>query len=145
MDHFALPEDDLVVARNNGTLQRNFQGYSTHRHTDLVGLGVSSIGSSGRVFTPNALTTMQYEAMLDRDRLPVVKGLVVDDDDHIRGEVIQELMCYDGVSFDAFDSGFGIRFEDYFCEELARLQPMIDDGLVERGARSISITSRGRA
>ena len=144
MDHFALPEDDLVIARNNGTLQRNFQGYSTHRHTDLVGLGVSSIGSIDRVFTQNALTTMQYEAMLERDQLPVAKGLVVDDDDHIRGEIIQELMCYDGVAFDGFDETFGIDFTDYFSEELARLEPMINDGLVERGDRSISITPRGR-
>lgn len=144
MDHFALPEDDLVIARNNGTLQRNFQGYSTHRHTDLVGLGVSSIGSIDRVFTQNALTTMQYEAMLERGQLPVAKGLVVDDDDHIRGEVIQELMCYDGVSFDAFNDSFGIDFNAYFSEELARLEPMIEDGLLERDQRSIAITPRGR-
>jgi len=144
MDHFALPHDDLVVARNRGTLQRNFQGYSTHRHTDLVGLGVSSIGSIGRVFTQNALTTMQYEAMLESDRLPVAKGLVVDDDDHIRGEVIQELMCYDGVQSDAFDQAYNIDFRDYFSAELERLEPMVDDGLVERDGASIAITPRGR-
>ena len=144
MDHFALPEDDLVLARNNGTLQRNFQGYSTHRHTDLIGLGVSSIGSIGRVFTQNALTTMQYEAMLDNDRLPIAKGFVVDDDDYIRSQVIQELMCYDGLSFDAFDDAFGIVFSDYFATELARLEPMIADGLVVRDDHSISVTERGR-
>ena len=140
MDHFARPEDDLVTARKTGTLQRNFQGYSTHRHTDLIGLGCSSIGSIGRVFTQNALTTMQYEAMLERDRLPVAKGLVVDDDDFIRGEVIQELMCYDSVTFADFDNAFGIDFTDYFAAELARLDPMIDDGLVERDAWLINFT-----
>ena len=144
MDHFALPHDDLVVARDRGTLQRNFQGYSTHRHTDLVALGVSSIGCIGRVFTQNALTTMQYEAMLENDRLPVAKGLVVDDDDHIRSEVIQELMCYDGLRFATFNDAHGIDFSEYFSAELARLEPMVDDGLVERDDSSITITPRGR-
>ena len=144
MDHFARPGDDLVKARNAGTLQRNFQGYSTHRHTDLVGLGCSSIGSIGRVFAQNALTTMQYEEMLDNGTLPVAKGLVVDDDDYIRSEVIQELMCYDGLTFADFDEAFGIDFEDYFAAELARLDPMIEDGLVVRSPGRIAVTPRGR-
>ena len=125
-------------------MQRNFQGYSTHRHTDLIGLGSSSIGSIGRVFCQNTLTTMQYEAMLQKDRLPVAKGLVVDDDDFIRGQVIQELMCYDGLVFADFNDAFGIDFADYFQAELARLDPMVEDGLVERTGTSIAITPRGR-
>jgi len=144
MDHFALPHDDLVKARNAGTLHRNFQGYSTHRHTDLVGLGCSSIGSIGRVFCQNTLTTMEYEAMLEKERLPVAKGLVVDDDDFIRGQVIQELMCYDGLDFADFNETFGIDFAGYFQAELARLDPMVEDGLVERTGTSIAITPRGR-
>ena len=144
MDHFARPEDDLVKARNAGTLQRNFQGYSTHRHTDLIGLGCSSIGSIGRVFAQNTITTMEYEAALQNDRLPVAKGLVVDDDDFLRGQVIQELMCYDGLDFANFNDAFGIDFADYFQAELARLDPMVDDGLVERDDSSIAITPRGR-
>ena len=87
-------------------------------------------------------TFSEFGAMLERDRLPVAKGLVVDDDDHIRGEVIQELMCYDGLSFANFDDAFGIEFTDYFAAELERLEPMIDDGLVECDSESISITPR---
>ena len=144
MDHFALPEDDLVIARNQGTLQRNFQGYSTHRHTDLIGLGTSSIGSIGTAFAQNALTTRQYEELLEANQLPIVKGVSTNEDDRIRGEVIQGLMCYNRVDFDAIETTFGIDFGDYFAAELEQLEPLIADGLVTRNDASITLLPRGR-
>jgi oxygen-independent coproporphyrinogen-3 oxidase len=144
MDHFALPEDDLVSARREGTLQRNFQGYSTHRQCDLVALGVSSISSIGRVYAQNAATTMEYEAIVEAGELPVTKGIRVDDDDALRAAAIQSLMCYDSLVFAAYDREHGVRFCDYFASELERLRPLADDGLVTLDDDAIRITAKGR-
>ncbi len=144
MDHFALPEDELVQARGDGTLQRNFQGYSTHGGCDLIGLGVSSISSIGNVYAQNAVTTMEYETLIEDGHLPVKKGVAVDDDDLLRAEVIQALMCYDRLDFDAFDASHGIEFRAYFESEIERLQPLASDELIEVDADGISITAKGR-
>ncbi len=144
MDHFALPSDELAQARENGSLQRNFQGYSTHWHCDLIGLGVSSIGSIGNVYAQNTVTTQDYEETLERDELPIRKGVVVDRDDQIRAAVIQSLMCYDHLSYEKMSHAFAIDFEDYFADELDRLAPMQDDGLLERRADEVRITNAGR-
>lgn len=144
MDHFALPDDDLVTARKNGTLQRNFQGYSTHAECDLVGLGVSAIGRIGDVYAQNATSTSEYEAMLSSGLLPVKRGIEVDQDDCLRADVIQRLMCHDGVQFGDFEDKYGICFESYFQSELQSLAPLIEDGLVRVDSREIEITSKGR-
>jgi oxygen-independent coproporphyrinogen-3 oxidase len=144
MDHFALPEDELVAARRNGTLQRNFQGYSTHRHCDLVGIGVSSISSIGNVFSQNSVTTLEYESCLEDNRLPVRKGVTVDDDDLLRADVIQSLMCYDELVFDDFDARHDIDFRSYFGAEIDRFDALINDELVELNARGIRILPKGR-
>jgi oxygen-independent coproporphyrinogen-3 oxidase len=144
MDHFALPGDELVEARFNGTLQRNFQGYSTHRHCDLVSLGVSGIGNIGNLFAQNAITTMEYEDLIESGELPIRKGIEVDDDDLLRAAVIQALMCYDSLSFDDFGAEHGIDFRQYFASEIARLPPLVDDGLIDLDDSRIVITQKGR-
>jgi oxygen-independent coproporphyrinogen-3 oxidase len=144
MDHFALPEDELVKAQNNGTLQRNFQGYSTHRECDLVALGVSAIGHIGNTFAQNTSTTMEYEALLEAGKLPVNRGVEVDADDQLRAKVIQELMCHDQLAFAEFGKKNNIVFKDYFASELARLEPLVDDGLILVGPEGIQITPKGR-
>ncbi len=144
MDHFALPDDELVVAREEGSLQRNFQGYSTHRHCDLISLGVSSISNIGNVYAQNAVTTMEYEDLLEEGHLPIKKGLAVDDDDLLRARVIQLLMCYDELQFDEFDTATGIEFRNYFAEELAQLAPLEADDLIEVDDDAIRIRPKGR-
>ena len=144
MDHFALPEDELVLAQKDGTLQRNFQGYSTHRQCDLVALGVSGIGSIGNMFAQNSVTTMEYEEIIERGELPIVKGLLIDDDDLIRAAVIQDLMCYDSLSFDDFGAQHGIDFRKYFASEIGKLDILEKDGLIELSEAGISITPSGR-
>ena len=144
MDHFALPEDDLVKARRDGSLQRNFQGYSTHRQCDLVSLGVSAISHIGRMFAQNTLTTAGYEARLTAGELPIQKGLVVDTDDAIRAAAIEALMCYDVLEFADIERRFGIEFVDYFGAELSRMKDLESDGLVDIGANRIAITQTGR-
>jgi len=144
MDHFALPDDELVLARRDGTLQRNFQGYSTHRHCDLVSIGVSSISHINNVYAQNSVTTMEYQTCIEHDHLPIVKGLEVDEDDQLRAEVIQALMCYDALDFDDFGRQHGIEFRNYFASEIDRLKPLADDELIELSDAGVRITPKGR-
>ncbi len=144
MDHFALPDDELATAREDGSLQRNFQGYSTHWHCDLVALGVSSIGSIGSLYAQNTVSTRDYEESLERGELPISKGLIVDPDDQLRAAVIQSLMCYDHLAYAAFEERFDIDFRRYFGDELARLDDMEADGLLKRCEREIRILPKGR-
>ena len=144
MDHFALPDDDLVAARRDGSLQRNFQGYSTHRQCDLIGLGVSSISHIGNVFSQNSVTTMEYESLLEAGSIPIRKGVAVDDDDLLRADVIQALMCYDQLLFADFDAAHEVGFRDYFAAELERLGPLADDELIEVDEAGIHILPKGR-
>ena len=144
MDHFALPDDELVLARENGTLQRNFQGYSTHRQCDLVSLGVSGIGGIGNMFAQNAVSTIEYEEMIERGELPIKKGLLVDDDDLLRAAVIQDLMCYDSLSYDDFGKQHNVDFREYFADEISKLKVLEDDDLLELSDAGIKITPKGR-
>ncbi len=144
MDHFALPDDELVLARENGTLQRNFQGYSTHRQCDLVSLGVSGIGGIGNMFAQNAVSTIEYEEIIERGELPIKKGLLIDDDDLLRAAVIQDLMCYDRLSYDDFGASHNIDFREYFADEIKKLKVLEDDDLLQLSDSGIGITPKGR-
>lgn len=144
MDHFALPDDDLVKAQRNGTLQRNFQGYSTHGGCDLVGLGVSAIGSVGNVYSQNTPSTIEYESLLQDGKLPVRRGIEVDADDLLRADAIERLMCFDRLEFEQFNRTHGIDFRRYFGAELGRLEPLAADQLVELTERDITVTAKGR-
>jgi oxygen-independent coproporphyrinogen-3 oxidase len=144
MDHFALPTDELVRAQRAGTLQRNFQGYSTKAECDLVAMGVSSISKVGDAYAQNAKSLPEYYAMIDAGGLAVQRGVQLTQDDRIRRDVIQRLMCATRLDFAAVDAEFGIRFEEYFAPELDALVPLKDDGLIEREGRGIRITGRGR-
>ena len=144
MDHFALPDDELVQARRDGTLQRNFQGYSTHRHCDLVALGVSSISNIGNVFAQSSVSTIEYETLIENGTLPIRKGIAVDDDDLLRADVIQSLMCYDELIFDEFGREHDINFREYFATEIEKLAPLAKDDLITLDANGIRITPKGR-
>jgi oxygen-independent coproporphyrinogen-3 oxidase len=144
MDHFALPDDELVHAQQNRTLQRNFQGYSTHRECDLIALGVSAIGSIGNIYAQNTTSTIEYESLLESGKLPINRGIEVDADDLLRAAVISQLMCYDRLVFSEFDAANDIEFLQYFSDEVKNLQPLADDGLVTIDEAQISITPKGR-
>ncbi|NNM20024.1 MAG: oxygen-independent coproporphyrinogen III oxidase [Gammaproteobacteria bacterium] len=144
MDHFALPDDELVVAQRNHSLQRNFQGYSTHGNCDLIGLGVSAIGSIGGCYAQNAISTIEYEQVIASDNIPLKRGLSLDADDKLRSRVIQKLMCYDALSFAEVEEEFDIDFSGYFRQELADLKPLAEDGLLTLEPGAIRITPAGR-
>ena len=144
MDHFALPGDDLSRAQDHGTLHRNFQGYSTHAACDLIGLGMSAIGHVGNTFSQNAKDLVGYYAALDAGRLPVARGMTLDDDDVIRADLLQRLMCNGVVDIAAFEARHPIDFAVYFASDLDRLRALAADGLVVVSPDRIAVTSRGR-
>jgi oxygen-independent coproporphyrinogen-3 oxidase len=144
MDHFARPGDDLVRAQDAGTLQRNFQGYSTHGDCDLIGLGMSAISHIGRSFSQNARDIMTYYAAIDAGRLPIARGLAMSDDDVIRADLIQALMCHGVLDVLSFERRHGLDFAVYFSAELNRLRGLAADGLIQIEPTRLSITPRGR-
>ncbi|TBR40019.1 MULTISPECIES: oxygen-independent coproporphyrinogen III oxidase [Dyella] len=144
MDHFARADDELVRAQRAGTLQRNFQGYSTHGDCDIVGLGVSAIGRVGDTYSQNERDLGAYFAAIDAGRLPVAKGLRLSQDDLMRRELIGELMCLGSVDMGAFGVRHGLDFPVYFDAELRRLAPLVKDGLVECDESMVRVTPRGR-
>lgn len=143
MDHFALPDDELSRAQSNGTLQRNFQGYSTHADCDLIGIGVSSIGKVGDSYSQNAKELSAYYARIDSGMLPVHRGYQLSEDDRLRRDVINELMCHGRVDYATFEQRYSISFADYFADALASLQEHEKDGLVERRSNSMVLLAQG--
>ena len=144
MDHFALPDDDLAIAQQQGTLQRNFQGYSTFAESDLLAFGVSAIGKMGAGYMQNVKDIDDYYALLDQDLLPLERGYLLSRDDLIRRAAIQSLMCQFNLFFKAFELSWLVDFADYFAPELAQLEVMVADGLLEIDHHGIKITPKGR-
>jgi oxygen-independent coproporphyrinogen-3 oxidase len=144
MDHFALPGDALALAQRQGRLQRNFQGYSTHADCDIAGLGVSAIGAIGPTYSQNAKTLTDYYARLDRNDLPIVRGLELNRDDLVRRSVIHALMCQFQVSREQIGVSYLIDFDDYFADELQQLGGFEREGLLEMSGEWIGVTPRGR-
>jgi oxygen-independent coproporphyrinogen-3 oxidase len=144
MDHFAKPGDELAVAQRQGRLHRNFQGYSTHAECDLVGLGASAIGMLGPTFYQNQRALPDYYQSLDSNRLPIMRGFEMSPDDLVRRSVIQALMCHFELCKESIESTWLLDFDSYFASELADLEVMEAEGLVEIDRQWITVTPRGR-
>ncbi|MCP4029152.1 MAG: oxygen-independent coproporphyrinogen III oxidase, partial [Sphingomonas sp.] len=140
MDHFALPDDPLAVAKKEGRLHRDFQGYGTRPEGDLIALGVSGIGRVGATYSQNAKSLDEYRDLLDQGRLPVVRGLALSRDDLLRREVITALMCRGRVDFDATGEAFAVDFRRYFATEFAALGTLVADGLVRLSDHALEVT-----
>ncbi|WP_437880526.1 oxygen-independent coproporphyrinogen III oxidase [Pseudomonas sp. LRF_L74] len=144
MDHFALPDDELAIAQEDGTLQRNFQGYTTHGHCDLVGLGVSAISQVGDLYSQNSSDIGNYQEYLDKDQLPTLRGLACNDDDRVRRAVIQQLICQFHLDFSDIERRFALDFRSYFSAIWPRLQQFARDGLISLDERAIDVRPAGR-
>jgi len=144
MDHFAKPDDELAVAQRQGRLQRNFQGYSTHPESDMLGFGNSAIGRVGPTYYQNAKRLDDYYAALDAGTLPVLRGVELTQDDLLRRAVIQALICHFRLSLESIEIAYLIDFKRYFAEELEDLARLAEDGLVELTPEWITVTSKGR-
>jgi oxygen-independent coproporphyrinogen-3 oxidase len=145
MDHFALPEDALALAQRGGRLHRNFQGYSTHADCDLAAFGVSAIGSLGPTYSQNYRDLERYYDSLDRNELPIARGIELTADDLLRRSVIQALMCHFVLSKEAIELSYLIDFDAYFSDELVELRELERMGLLNLDERWINVTSKGRA
>ena len=145
MDHFALPGDELARAQRGGSLHRNFMGYTTHAQTDLVGFGVSAISHVGDSYTQNHRELAGWEIAIDQGRLPIWRGLVLGNDDVLRADLIQQLMCQGEIDTRRIERTWGIVFGEYFSDALAALRPLQEDGLVQCPPGKIRVTARGRA
>jgi oxygen-independent coproporphyrinogen-3 oxidase len=144
MDHFALPDDDLAQAQQRGSLHRNFMGYTTHADSDLLGLGVSAISHIGDSFSQNPRDLPSWQIALDEGRLPVFRGMRLDEDDVLRADLIQQLMCQGSIPVAALERRHGIDFAEYFADALDRLHPLVQDGLVRVEQDRIVATTQGR-
>ena len=144
MDHFALPDDELCVAMNNDRLQRNFQGYSTHAGSDLIGLGSSAISKVGSCYSQYVKSVQRYNTSIEAGKLPVERGLMMSDEDHLRGRIIQQIMCGGLVYFDRLEEDFSIDFRNHFSAELDAMGVLENDGLVELSTNQLAVSDTGR-
>ncbi|WGE92330.1 oxygen-independent coproporphyrinogen III oxidase [Actinobacillus genomosp. 1] len=144
MDHFAKPDDELAIAQQQGVLHRNFQGYTTQEECDLLGMGVSAISLLGDTYAQNHKELQQYYANVEERGIALHKGLALTKDDCIRRDVIKALICNFKLEFDRLQAEYQIDFKQYFAEDLALLEPLAKDGLLDINGNSIVVSPRGR-
>ncbi len=144
MDHFAKPNDELTIAMENGTLYRNFQGYSTHAGINLFAIGITGIGMLSDVYVQNYKKLDDYYKAIDNNQLPIMRGVTLNKDDQLRREVITELMCNFKLDKSRFESKYQIQFDAYFADALMNLRSLEEDGLIELGKEQMKVTDIGR-
>ncbi len=144
MDHFAKPDDELAIAQQNGKLYRNFQGYATHADCDVIGLGITAIGTVGRSFAQNAKELADYYQRIDNHQLAIIRGIEIDDDDIIRRDVIMQLICHFKLNIADFEATHAINFGRYFADELKQLDIMAADHLLDLSPTDITVMAAGR-
>ena len=144
MDHFARPDDELVVAQDKGLLYRNFQGYSTHADCDMVAMGVTAISQVNDIYSQNVRDEESYYKMIDDGKLPLMRGLRLTADDMLRRELITQLICNFKLDINQFMTTQGIDFGQYFEDEIEQLKIMQDDGLLKIDRDAITILPPGR-
>jgi oxygen-independent coproporphyrinogen-3 oxidase len=143
LDHFALPDDSLAIAAGNGTLRRNFQGYTTDQAATLLGLGATSIGKTPSGYVQNIAETRAWSRAVEEGNLPVAKGHALSDDDRIRGYVIEQIMCQGAVDLAGLTREFALP-ADWCRNEISRLNELAEDGLVMLDDGLLHLTDRGR-
>lgn len=144
MDHFAKPDDELAIAQQNGTLHRNFQGYSTHVDCDLIAIGMSAIGRVCDNYNQNVRDLDSYYELLDAGRLPLERGIELEPDDLLRREIITQLMCHFMLDIRAVEIKWQLDFRRHFdaeCEDLLKMQA---DGLVGINNDTLHVLPAGR-
>jgi len=143
MDHFARPDDSLVKAKRNGTMVRNFQGYSTHGGLDLVSFGPSAISQVGDSFSQNHRKLDDWVVSLIEGRLPIARGLTRNTDDCIRADIIERVMCSGRLVYHDIERDYQLVFRRYFADEIKRLAPLAEDGLIECDEHGLEVTADG--
>ena len=144
MDHFAKPTDELAIAQKERKLYRNFQGYSTNSDCDLVALGITSIGKVADSYSQNIKTIKEYTEVVNSGKLPIYRGVALTQDDVLRREVINQLICHFELNFKNIEAEFDINFSDYFVDELKQIKDMQTDSLLELSSERILVLPEGK-
>jgi oxygen-independent coproporphyrinogen III oxidase len=144
MDHFAKTTDELAIAQNNKTLYRNFQGYSTKAGCDVYAFGMSAISQFENIYAQNVKTVPEYFERIDEGRAATAVGYRMTVDDHIRKEVIMQMMCHLSIDKASVEQRFGISFDDYFAEDLPKLDEFVQEGLLEKTSSEIRVAGQGK-
>ncbi len=144
LDHFAKPEDSLVKHQNDGTLYRNFQGYSTFSNCDMLGFGTSSISMVSDTYSQNEKDKDTYYQAIDNNKLATNRGVKLSQDDIIRRKVITEIMCNMRLNLSNISKQFGINSQEYFRDELEQLKLLSNDGLIDLDDEGFIVAPPGR-
>lgn len=144
MDHFARADDELALAQQHKSLQRNFQGYSTRGGTDIYAFGMSSISQGDGFYWQNIKELPRYYAALDAGKLPIARGYILTAEDKLRQQTIMRLMCDLELDYAAMSQLLGVDFAVHFAAELDALDGMEADGLVLKTPTGVSVTELGR-
>jgi oxygen-independent coproporphyrinogen-3 oxidase len=144
MDHFARNDDELAIAQKNGTLQRNFQGYSTHGGVEIAAFGMSSISQTSRSYRQNFKDLTDYGQAVNEGHFPIDRGIMLTDEDVLRRDLIMGIMCQLRLDYASKSAQHGIDIPATFADAIASLKPMEDDGLVELLPDRIQVTEQGR-
>ena len=144
MDHFAKPDDELAIAQRKGSLYRNFQGYSTNANCDVIGFGVTAISKISNSYSQNIRTLEDYHTALEQNKIPILRGYKLTDDDELRREVITQLICHFQIEYHQIEDLFKINFKNYFSKELQILNDMQKDKLLIIKDDSIEVLPAGR-
>lgn len=144
MDHFAKPDDELVRAQDEKSLQRNFQGYSTKAGLEIAAFGISSISQTDQAYRQNAKDITSYRRALESDRLPIERGCEVSREDQIRRHAIHRMMCDLEIDRERFSKSCRVDFDDFFASGLPGLRELESDGLLVDDGTRIQVTEIGR-
>jgi oxygen-independent coproporphyrinogen-3 oxidase len=144
MDHFAKPDDELAIALREKKLYRNFQGYSTHSGADLYALGVTAISQLKNIYAQNIKTEKEYFDAIDKEILPVTRGYYLTQDDHIRRDVIMQIMCNFELDIPSIEKIHNIDFNKYFSWGLGNMKEMESDNLIKVTESKIEVSEMGK-
>jgi oxygen-independent coproporphyrinogen-3 oxidase len=144
MDHFALPEDELALAQDDGRLHRNFQGYTVLATSDVVGLGISAIGDVDGCYTQNAKSFRGYCEALEGGRLATARGLRRSLDDEVRRAAIESLMCNLRIDWTALSARFGLDVRDRLADVVEAVKRGPEADFISDDGLRLELTERGR-
>ncbi|MGD0633591.1 MAG: oxygen-independent coproporphyrinogen III oxidase [Beijerinckiaceae bacterium] len=144
IDHFARASDSLARAAAARSLRRNFQGYTTDRAANLIGLGASSVGQMPQGYVQNAADTAAWMEAIGQGQFAVVKGRALTAEDRLRADVIAEILCY----FDAGYAALAVRHgfdAGIFSGAIEELAPLVEAGFLRIEAGRVTILREGPA
>lgn len=144
MDHFALPDDELALAQQDGRLHRNFMGYTVQTAPEMIGFGMSAIGYVNNSFFQNYSKLDSYETAIREKRFAIYRGMTLTTDDLIRQYVISQLMCNFRLHYQSLEQNFAVRYDEYFRNEHRNLKLFLDDNLMQADENGLQITPIGR-